>query len=308
MPTKYTYDISTDFPNGTVAPDVLTDQINESSISSSTLDYINLRITGVNNCDIWFDGALSGADVTTLDGIVAAHTGVPYLDIRAGEPGWNLRIEDRNLTDPPGSPVEGEYYIVATGGTGAWSGWDDSVAGWNGTTWQFQRPSEGLAAWVFDEDIVVVYVDATTKWASYGSPVGAVGSFGTDLNMVESTATSTTTSTSWQTKLTLNTSSLAGGTYLLEINYGWSADTTQYDFEGRVRQGATVLGQIHKQEAKDAAGSNGSTGTDQRYLAHRRYVLPLTAGSYTYTLQWRTSVSGNEASVWDAYMTLWRLS
>jgi hypothetical protein len=173
MAQTYTYSISVDFPNGKVAPDVLTDQINDSSISTGVLQYINVAISAADNCDIVFDVALSAGDVTTLDGLVAAHDGEPYLDIQSGEPGWNLRVEDRNLTAPPGSPTVGLYWIVAAGATGAWAGHDDCIAGWNGTTWQYQRPTFGLAAWIFDEDIVVVYVDDTTKWDPYGTGGGS---------------------------------------------------------------------------------------------------------------------------------------
>lgn len=308
MPQNYPYVISTAFPNGTVAPDVLTDQINDSSISSSTLDYINVRITGPDTCDIWFDAALSGADQTTLDGLVAAHDGVPYLDIQAGEPGWNLRVEDRNLTTPPVSPKVGEYWIVGAGSTGAWAGWDDSVGGWNGTTWQFQRPSEGLAAWVFDEDIVVVYVDATTKWASYGTPSGVGGVFGTEVHQAESLSVSTTTSASPQNKVSMVTATLTGGLYRLEVHYGWNTDAATSDFFAQVQQDGVTLGEPHQQEPKDTAGSWGSTGTNQRHYLTRVFYRTLSAQSYTFTLDYNAEFGGTVASIWDASMTLWRMS
>lgn len=72
-PTKYTYSISTDFPNGKVAPSRLTQEIQASSISIA-LDYIN---TSGDDCDIWFKDVLSSGDQTTLDGVVAAHSGDP---------------------------------------------------------------------------------------------------------------------------------------------------------------------------------------------------------------------------------------
>jgi len=72
--TKYTYSISGDFPNAKVATDKLSDQIEASSIATA-LDCIN---THGDDCDIWFEDALSGADQTTLDGVVAAHDGEPY--------------------------------------------------------------------------------------------------------------------------------------------------------------------------------------------------------------------------------------
>src|SRR5574338_92962 len=71
--TKYTYSISTDFPNQIVATDRLSVEIDNSAIVTA-LDYIN---TSGDDCDIWFKDALSGGDQTILDGLVAAHTGEP---------------------------------------------------------------------------------------------------------------------------------------------------------------------------------------------------------------------------------------
>jgi hypothetical protein len=307
MAQTYTYSISVDFPNGKVAPDVLTDQINDSSISTGVLQYINVAISAADNCDIVFDVALSAGDVTTLDGLVAAHDGEPYLDIQSGEPGWNLRVEDRNLTAPPGSPTVGLYWIVAAGATGAWAGHDDCIAGWNGTTWQYQRPTFGLAAWIFDEDIVVVYVDDTTKWDPYGTGGGS-SVFGTDLTVAESTGVSVTTSSSFQDKLTMVTPTLAGGTYRLEVSYGWNADTASDDFVCQIQQDAVQLGALHFEEPSDALGvSWQSTGTDQRHYTTRVFHLTLSAQSYEFKVRWRSSSPGDEASIWDVYATLWRI-
>ena len=79
--TKYTYSISSDFPNEQVYSSTLTQEINDSSISSASLLYI--ETTG-DDCDIWFDDPLSTGDETTLDGLVAAHTGNPEVSPEKG--------------------------------------------------------------------------------------------------------------------------------------------------------------------------------------------------------------------------------
>jgi len=71
--TKYTYSISQDFPNHKEDSARLTREIQQSSIATA-LDYIN---TSGDDCDIWFKDALSAGDKTTLDGIVATHSGEP---------------------------------------------------------------------------------------------------------------------------------------------------------------------------------------------------------------------------------------
>lgn len=73
-PTKYTFTISTAFPNHKVATDRLTNEIQASTIVTA-LGHID---TANDACDIWFKDALSAGDVTTLDGLVAVHSGEPY--------------------------------------------------------------------------------------------------------------------------------------------------------------------------------------------------------------------------------------
>ncbi len=70
---KYTYSISEDFPEEKVSSDRLSQEIQESSILT-ILGHIN---TEGDNCEIWFDSALEPSEVTTLDGIVAVHSGIP---------------------------------------------------------------------------------------------------------------------------------------------------------------------------------------------------------------------------------------
>ena len=45
-----------------------------------------------------------------------------------------LSVLDRDLTAPPGSPADGDRYIVASGATGDWAGWDLNVALWTAKT------------------------------------------------------------------------------------------------------------------------------------------------------------------------------
>jgi hypothetical protein len=79
--TEYTYSIASDFPNKQVNSGELTDEINDSSISSAALLYIE---TDDDDCNIWFDDPLSSGDQTTLDGLVAAHDGEPSANPNKG--------------------------------------------------------------------------------------------------------------------------------------------------------------------------------------------------------------------------------
>ncbi|MFP5239657.1 MAG: DUF2793 domain-containing protein [Acidobacteriota bacterium] len=52
------------------------------------------------------------------------------------------------LATPPGSPAVGDSYIVAVGGTGAWTGWDHKLVFWSGAGWTVLEPDVGWATFV----------------------------------------------------------------------------------------------------------------------------------------------------------------
>ena len=57
-----------------------------------------------------------------------------------------LAVADRDLSAPPGSPAEGERWIVKTGATGVWAGHDNAIAAWQDGAWQFRMPQTGWTA------------------------------------------------------------------------------------------------------------------------------------------------------------------
>ena len=71
----------------------------------------------------------------------------------------HLAVENRALTAPPGSPVEGDCYIVAASATGAWSGWDWQLAAYSGGAWTRIVPKSGMKAWIKSERLTVTYED-----------------------------------------------------------------------------------------------------------------------------------------------------
>ena len=68
-----------------------------------------------------------------------------------------LSVLDRDLTAPPASPAEGDRYIAASGATGAWAGWDSSIAYWIDGAWMRILPSAGWMAWIEDEAQAIVW-------------------------------------------------------------------------------------------------------------------------------------------------------
>jgi len=78
--------------------------------------------------------------------------GFRRLEVFAGR-----AIIDRDLTAPPGSPTDGDAYIVAGSATGDWATHDNDVAWDQAGTWKFQTPFEGMELWAADEDTRVLW-------------------------------------------------------------------------------------------------------------------------------------------------------
>ena len=79
-----------------------------------------------------------------------------------------LAVLDRHLTAPPASPADGARYIVASGATGAWSGWDLNVAYWVDGAWMRLLPRPGWQAWVVDEASFLSWNGSA--WSAAGLP------------------------------------------------------------------------------------------------------------------------------------------
>jgi len=74
-----------------------------------------------------------------------------------------LKFKDRDLTAPPGGETDGDVYLIKATATGAWVGQDNDIAIWN-SGWVFVTPSEGMRAWIDDENLIVWYDG--TNWIS----------------------------------------------------------------------------------------------------------------------------------------------
>jgi len=68
-----------------------------------------------------------------------------------------LSVLDRDLTAPPGSPNDGDRYIVASGATGDWAGWDLNVALFTDGAWLRLPSRTGWRVWVEDEGLLLAY-------------------------------------------------------------------------------------------------------------------------------------------------------
>jgi len=137
--------------------------------------------------------------------------------------------------------------------------------------------------------------------------------YGTEFNLFQSTGVSTTTSTTFQSKITGNTTTLSTGDYKILVSYSWNHNATQNDFESRflfdgVAVGQNSSGLIHKAEPKDAAGNFSGTGSAQQFtFTQAYYVTGVTAGIKTIALDYRTDKNGVASSIWDCSIEIIRI-
>jgi hypothetical protein len=87
-----------------------------------------------------------------------------------------LSVAGRGYSAPPSEPVGGDRYIVAADGTGAWAGWDHSVAIFIDGGWIRLEPIEGWLAWIQDESLLAAWNGST--WVAAAGE-GSGGSFAT---------------------------------------------------------------------------------------------------------------------------------
>jgi hypothetical protein len=90
-----------------------------------------------------------------------------YVEQGAG----SFTFKDRDLATPPGSPSDGDCYLVAASATGAWSGQAGKIAFYMNTSWEFITAKEGFTAWINDEDIFVGFNGTTWDEVTTANPI-----------------------------------------------------------------------------------------------------------------------------------------
>jgi Protein of unknown function (DUF2793) len=83
-----------------------------------------------------------------------------------------LAVLTRTLTAPPGSPADGQRWIVKAGATDIWVGHDNAVAAWQDGAWQFSTPQTGWCAFVVDEGTLLVWNGSA--WGDFFSTVTSI--------------------------------------------------------------------------------------------------------------------------------------
>jgi hypothetical protein len=91
---------------------------------------------------------------------------IRYVESGAG----HFIFKDRDLATSPGSPADGDCYLVAASPTGDWTGHAGDIAFYMNTEWKFIEVIEGFTAWVNDENVFVGY-DGSAWVSLSGNPI-----------------------------------------------------------------------------------------------------------------------------------------
>ena len=197
------------------------------------------------------------------------------------------------------APDLSEIYPEVQDSSMTQTGKDDYVA----STWKqaddklyckFSDPLSGPDKTIFDAIVAALDDDPGTVHPKFGAWYKAKAS----------TGLSTTTSSSWQNKITLNTPWLDAGTYRVAVAYQWYYTSIQTDFEAQVildqgDPGENVIF-MHIQEPQDA-------GTDQRNTIDFFREKTLTEGKHKLELEFRSGNGSATAGIRRARLEVYEV-
>lgn len=153
--------------------------------------------------------------------------------------------------------------------------------------------------------------------AAIGPPVndyitlGQTITFGADFNqnLFDGNITTTAIEPNLLTALDLNVN-VPAGNYIAFCTYGWNHDAANTDYiaEWVLDPGGseTVL-MRHQQEPKDVGGG-GPGGTDQLQRVMDFHPNLVLSGAHTFRIRFGTSDAGDDSTIFNPRLALWRIS
>ena len=150
--------------------------------------------------------------------------------------------------------------------------------------------------------------DAIDELAAAVPPVGL---FGSEFQFAEDLIVTTTTQVALLEKLKLTTPALPAGTYRIGWSFQWNHNSTSTDFLGRVQLDDTDDLAYYQAEPSDSSYTGtpfSTTGTDQQMEMEGFSHKTLGAGVHTIDIDFATSVAGDESSIWNVRLEIWRVA
>ncbi|MGJ0397401.1 MAG: DUF2793 domain-containing protein, partial [Methylocystis sp.] len=165
----------------------------------------------------------------------------------------HLSVIDDALSAPPGSPADGDRYIVAATPTGAWLGQGGKVAAWQDGAWRFYAPQAGWRAYVASKTSVYVY--DSSNWVSIVSVLQNLALLGVGATAdANNPFLASLNATLWTAKYVANG---GDGDLRFKLNKEGASDTVsqlyQTNFSGRAETGLTGDDNFHVKVSADGA-------------------------------------------------------
>ena len=251
-----------------IAIDRLSTEINDAGFST---EYLYSTFTSPN-LSIFFDGALTSQEQTTLSGLVAAHSGLEiYLN-----PGM-VAVSDG----------EGSITFVT------------SALQMSNTEFKFIHLKDAPSTYSGccpNASIRVNSEGDALEFYNHNSEFPA----GTYYNYINDESCSSTTSTDWQQKLKLSVSNLPYGNYRIGFYYEWHEGSTSSTFIGKV--------QINDSEIIAEANFTPSDSSTERFHPASGFISTTLSGSNYIDVDYKSGTSGKEASIRRTRLEIWRVS
>lgn len=210
---------------------------------------------------------------------------------------WQASVSNFENT-PPLTPAPGDRVIVGDTPTGAFVGHAYEIAQWNGTAWVFTAPKNGTAAFVRAGLAPTPYIQTNDSAPWMWEKLNPGGFFGSELHHITDVTLSSTSSTSWQTKLTLTTGALPLGDYFVVAFTVISGTSVGTEVASRLVW-----------DAAERASVLAKPGVADGQVAFTPYdILVNTSGVHSINVDWRKAGGGGAAVIHGARITLWRLA
>ncbi len=202
-------------------------------------------------------------------------------------------VKSRVTTAPPGSPAEGDTYIVAPSATGGWAGQDGKFAAWLSGAWSFRTPAEGWLAYATDTAELAVFHSGA--WASFVTNGGA-GLAKLGIN------TSADLTNRLAVAADASLFAHAGSSHRMKLNKATAADTASLIYEdnasGRAELGLTGDDAFHLKVSPD-----GSTWYEALNIAQASGLVTLPIGQLAFPATQNPSANANtlddyEEGIW----------
>jgi hypothetical protein len=99
---------------------------------------------------------------------VTVNEGLRFLDVLV-----QIAVKSAALSAPPGSPADGQRWIIGPAPTGLWAGRATQIAAWQDGAWVFYAPKDGWLAW--NEATLTSLIFSAGAWLSLIGALLAAG-------------------------------------------------------------------------------------------------------------------------------------